>query len=346
MAFHDEYENALGTGGRKPPRLVKIALVLGGVFLIGAMAVAVMVAIAVNKVSHEFGDFLENPATVVAERLVEAAPELELLSSDMDRGTVTYRNRGSRDVQTVDAEDFLEGRLDIHTRDGDFTVDLKADHDGGLLVVRGDDGEVFRLDVSGSEDGGSLVLSTGDGEVFRVDAHGDEDGGELVARLDDGEVVRIEARGEEDQGIVRLEVDGEELARLEAIGDDAVVRLRGKDGRNMTLRGISQGGRVPAWVPEFRRGVEGRRVYQADADEGLAGAVTFETSEPLDRVMGFYGEELDLDGESHSTRWSIMGSQMRATMASEDRGGRTVTVMGIGEDDGVTRVVVTWADPG
>ena len=98
-------------------------------------------------------------------------------------------------------------------------------------------------------------------------------------------------------------------------------------------------------MPEFRSGVENRRVYQADADEGRAGALSFETSRSLDRVMEFYTDELDIAGDTHSTQWSIMGSRMRATMATEDRDGRAVTVMGIGTDDGPTHVVVTWADP-
>lgn len=346
MAFHDEYENALGADKRRMPRMAKIALVLGAVLLIGAGALAAIAGLVVRKVANEFEDLMENPATVVAERLIDATPDLELLSSDMEEGTVTFRNRSSRNVQTVEAEKFLEGRLDIHTDDGDFSIDVSADDNSGVLVIRGDDGEVFRIDVGGDEHGGSLVMTTGDGEVFRLDATGDEDGGELVARLHDGEVLRLEAEGDDESGVLTLDMDGDELARLEINGnDDAVLRLRGKDGRSTTLRGISEGGRVPGWVPEFKRDVDNRKVYQANADEGQAGAVSFETSRSLDDVMAFYTDGDEFDGETHSTQWNIMGSRMRATMVSEDRDGRTITVMGIGKEDGPTHVVVTWADP-
>lgn len=345
MAYHEEYENALGTPPRKLSRVAKIVMALGAVFLIGAGALAAVAVFAVRQVANEFEDLMENPATVVAARLVEAAPDLELVSSDVDNGTVTFRNRSTRDVQTVDAEDFLEGRLDFHTDDGDFSVDLRAGDEGGVLVIRGEEGEVFRLDLNGDEDGGKLVVTTDEGEVFRMEAHGDEDGGEVTARTPEGEVFRLHARGDEDGGTFSLDVDGDEIAVLDVDGDDeAVLRIRGENGTT-TLRGIEEGGRVPGFVPEFRRGVENRTVYQADADEGRAGAVRFETSRSLEQVMAFYADELDMDGDSESARWNVMGSEFRAAMAREDSEGRTVTVIGFGSEDGPTHVVVTWADP-
>ena len=322
MAFHDEYERALGSNRRSMSRIAKIAMVLGVVFLVGAAAVAALAWMAVRTVADEFDQLRENPATVVAERLIDAAPELELLSSDVDAGTVTYRTRSSQDVRTVEAEEFLEGRLRIHTEDGDLTVDLNADERSGRLVIRTGDGEVLRLDAQGEEDGGSLVVRSQDGEVFRLEGRGlGDDSGELRLRVD----------GEE---VVRLEIDGD--------GDDAVLRLHGEDG-SVSLRGVREGGDVPGWVPGFR-GMDAPRVYTADADEGIAGAVRFRTDVPLAEVMDHYQDALGRAGNTRSHRWQVLGSRFQATVTGEVGEGRTVMVLGLGSEDGSTQVVVTWAE--
>ncbi len=346
MAYHDEYERALNAGRKKLSRTAKIALGLAAVLLIGAGALGAMAWIAVRTVSERIEDFRESPATMVAERLIEADPDLEWVSSEPDAGRVTFRNVQTSELHTVEAEDFLEGRLRVLTEEGELTLDLHAGDDGGSLVIRTDGEEAVRFDAHGDEDGGSLTITTTDGEVFRLDAEGDDDGGHLTVRTEDGEAMRLDATRDGEGGSFTMRLDGEEVARLDVDDlDDAGRFTLHTSAGSMDLTGLRSGGEVPAWVPEFDGAVKNQRVYTADADEGVAGAVRFETSVPVERVVERYEDALERRGEVKSHNWQIMGSRIQASLMGESRDGRIVMVIAAGGEEKTTHVVVTWADP-
>lgn len=86
---------------------------------------------------QSLSDFVEglegNPARTIAETAIRMNPELELLSTDEDAGTITFRNKETGEEATLNFADIAEGRFTMTTSDGDFSVDAPA---GGGDVQR------------------------------------------------------------------------------------------------------------------------------------------------------------------------------------------------------------------
>ncbi len=76
---------------------------------------------------QSLSDFVEglegNPARTLAETAIRMNPDLELLSTDEDAGTITFRNRETGEEATLNFADIAEGRFSMTTSDGDFSVD-------------------------------------------------------------------------------------------------------------------------------------------------------------------------------------------------------------------------------
>lgn len=83
-------------------------------------------------------DFEANPARAAAELAVRMSPELELVSSDDQAGTITIRNSNTGEEATVDFSDIAEGNFGFAT-------------DGGEFSVRGDEGRITATAPDGSE---------------------------------------------------------------------------------------------------------------------------------------------------------------------------------------------------
>ena len=57
------------------------------------------------------GDLQRNPAVATAELLVRANPELEVVSTDYAKGTITLRSKKSGETLTMDANEVKQGRF-------------------------------------------------------------------------------------------------------------------------------------------------------------------------------------------------------------------------------------------
>ncbi len=112
--------------------LVLVVLVLG---LMGACGMFVA-----KKAREVAADFEKNPAKAAAEMAVRLNPELELVESDDEAGTITVRNRATGEVLTVDFEELAEGRLRFETDEGESSIQFGED-EGSAVTITTPEGE-------------------------------------------------------------------------------------------------------------------------------------------------------------------------------------------------------------
>lgn len=123
----------IGCGG-----LLVIALL---VFVVGGMLVA-------KKARDVVGDFEGNPAMAAAEAVVRLNPELELVESDREAGTLTIRNERTDEVITVDLEDVENGNFGFDVDGEESRVSFGEE---GIEVTSEADGKTSRVKIGGGD---------------------------------------------------------------------------------------------------------------------------------------------------------------------------------------------------
>lgn len=117
---------------------------------IGCGAIAVLAILAIGGTVAAGGWFLKkqvnkyeaNPAVAAAELLIRANPEVELVESDVEKGTITFRNKADGEVITMNAQDIQDGKFSVTTKEGTTTIDGSTNgEEGGTLTVTNDKGE-------------------------------------------------------------------------------------------------------------------------------------------------------------------------------------------------------------
>lgn len=117
---------------------------------IGCGAIVIIAMIAMGGLAFLGGRFIKkqadkmekNPTIAAAEWIVRANPELEVVESDADAGTLTIKNTKTGEVVTMNAKDIEEGKLTFTTKDGTTTIDGSANgEEGGTLKVTNEKGE-------------------------------------------------------------------------------------------------------------------------------------------------------------------------------------------------------------
>ncbi len=148
-----------GTGGTPPKKkgLSPIAWVGIGclaLLLIGGVLVFSCGLFVAKKAKDIAGDFEANPTKAAAELMVKINPELELVESDDDAGTMTVRNTKTGETVTVDFDEIAEGRFRFETDEGETTLDFEEQGEGGSLTVTGPGGKTTRF---GGPAGGDAI---------------------------------------------------------------------------------------------------------------------------------------------------------------------------------------------
>ena len=128
-------------GKKKISTLGWVGIGCGAVVVLGILAVGVMVAAGGWFLKNKAEEFEKNPTLAAAKLMVQANPELEVVKSDEDAGTLTIKNTKTGEVVTMNAKDIEEGKLTFTTKDGTATFDGNQTADGGTLKVTTDKGE-------------------------------------------------------------------------------------------------------------------------------------------------------------------------------------------------------------
>ena len=95
-----------------------IAIGCGGIAVLGAIGITVLGWFAFNKAKDVASEFEDNPSKAAAELVVRMNPDLEMVESDEDAGTITVREKSSGKVLTFDYADIKEGRISFETEEG------------------------------------------------------------------------------------------------------------------------------------------------------------------------------------------------------------------------------------
>jgi hypothetical protein len=114
-----------------------IAIGCGAIAILGIIAFAAMGWFVKRQVDK----YKDNPTMAAAELIVRANPDLELVSSDTKKGTMTVKNTKTGEVVTINAEDIKEGKLTFETAEGKTVIDASQSGDSGSIKVTGTDGQ-------------------------------------------------------------------------------------------------------------------------------------------------------------------------------------------------------------
>lgn len=101
---------------------------------IGCGVLAVIAMIVIGGLLAAGGYFLKkqadkfekNPSLAAAELIVRANPELEVVSTDQNAGTITIRNKKTGEVVTFDAKEAEKGHFEFKTKDGTAVFDASG----------------------------------------------------------------------------------------------------------------------------------------------------------------------------------------------------------------------------
>lgn len=149
--------NAPGEDGEKKEGLSVLAWVgigCGTLVVLTFASCAVAGYMGMAWLGGMVAEFEENPAMASARMIVRTNPELELVDSDDEAGTLTVRNRQTGETVTVDLQQIEQGRIRFESGDEEVTLGVEEDDEGGgALTVRDKEGTTqFRAGSGGDED--------------------------------------------------------------------------------------------------------------------------------------------------------------------------------------------------
>jgi hypothetical protein len=116
--------------------------VLGGCLVLVVVVLLVMGGCTwflADKAKEIAADFEANPAKAAAELAVKLNPDLDLVSTDDEAGTMTVLQKSTGEEITLDFNEIAEGRFSFETDEGESTISFDPEGEGGL-TVEGPDG--------------------------------------------------------------------------------------------------------------------------------------------------------------------------------------------------------------
>ena len=128
-----------------------VAIGCGGLILVFAIMVSLSGVFLAKKAADFVEDVQENPEAA-AEMLIKMNPNLELVESDREAGTITIREKDSGEVITVDYDDIEKGKLSFETDEGEMTIGVSGDPEEGIFTVTQEGEEKMRIGTSDMDD--------------------------------------------------------------------------------------------------------------------------------------------------------------------------------------------------
>jgi len=164
------------------PVLAWVGIGCGAIIVVGIIVTLVGGFFVAKKVKEVAGDMQDNPVKATAEFVIRANPELDLVESNDEDGTMTIKNNKTGEVATFDYTDIKEGRFRWTTDEGEVSIDASsaaAGEGGGITVTTPDgsskygSGDSVSLpnwvpDYPGSEPTSNLSSETADGSMSIV----------------------------------------------------------------------------------------------------------------------------------------------------------------------------------
>jgi len=128
--------------------LAWIGIGCGGLLLVGIVVISVGGYFAAKTAADFIGD---NPAAAAAEAIVRLNPELDLIDSDREAGTITIREKSTGKEVTVNYSQLERGELLFGDGAGEeVRIDSSAAASGGPISITGADGASMSIGGSGA----------------------------------------------------------------------------------------------------------------------------------------------------------------------------------------------------
>jgi hypothetical protein len=221
--------------------LVWVALGCGCLVILAGVSTLFLGGYLVKKAGRAISDIAEDPVMATAERAVEASPELELVSSDREKGRLEVRDKKTGEIYWFDASDITKGRISFGKGDEKRTLTFGGEERQGTVRFEGPEGESeFRV---GSGAGGEIPdwlpipkgAEVGEG-VFSLDTPGGRSGSATLVTDDSvDDVVAFYRKA--------LEGDGWKVSRATYSGDmgeGATLNATSADGKRTLILGIAR----------------------------------------------------------------------------------------------------------
>ena len=134
-------QGAPAQGKKGLPVLAWIAIGCGGIVVLAGIAFTVLGWLAVNKMKDVASEFEDNPTRAAAELMVRMNPDLEMVESDEDAGTLTVREKSSGKVITFNYQDIEQGRISFETDEGTVEISGQPESGEGVMTITTPEGE-------------------------------------------------------------------------------------------------------------------------------------------------------------------------------------------------------------
>jgi hypothetical protein len=136
-----------------PPRkglspLAWIGIGCGALAVLAVIGFTIMLAAGGWFLKKQADKLEKNPALTAAEWIVRANPDLEVVSTDEDAGTLTIKNTKTGETVTMNAKDVKEGHIEFKTKDGTAVFDASG-KDGTVKVTDEKGNQVATLQAGG-----------------------------------------------------------------------------------------------------------------------------------------------------------------------------------------------------
>ena len=133
----------------QPPAKKKVSpwiWVLGGCLFLVVVVLLLMGGCTwflADKAKDIAADFEANPAKAAAEIAVKFNPDLELVSTDEESGTMTVLEKSTGKEVTLNFEEIADGRFSFETEEGESTISFDPEGEAGLTIESPDGTTTF-----------------------------------------------------------------------------------------------------------------------------------------------------------------------------------------------------------
>jgi hypothetical protein len=112
---------------------------------------AIVGSVVLYYVAHKAKQFAHNPALAVTRMLAAANPDVDVVSTDEDKGTITVRDKKTGQTMTMNFADAQKGKF-VFEQDGKkVQMEAHADGDKGSFEVKSGDGTMKFQSGAGNE---------------------------------------------------------------------------------------------------------------------------------------------------------------------------------------------------
>jgi len=125
----------LSPAKNKVSPIIWILLGIFGLFVLAGIAVTSAGLFVAHKVA-------QNPGMAIAKILTAANPDIEVLSTDEGRNTITFKDKKTGETVTMNFDDVKKGKIVFKGNGQEATIRARGDGDGGTLEISSPQGNV------------------------------------------------------------------------------------------------------------------------------------------------------------------------------------------------------------